>query len=656
MSINSEKENENNFTNVYCRFRPLTKKELEFSFEQISPKEPEEILNINTSKEKNIYSFNFDQIYPSKTNQQDIYEKCVKKTVEKFLLGYNCAIITHGQNDTGKSYTMIGKIEDNNLKGIIPRVMKDVFEFIFDNDNLEFIVKVSMVDIYNDKVRDLINYNYANIIKDKEFNQDENILDEIYEKYVSNENEVLKILEKGINNKAKFDYNINLDGKFSKSNFMLILKLIQNNKKEGFFTKNELIFFDSSGEENLFPFSNKESEAQSPVSILFQKIFGGNYITNLIITCSSSIFNQENTLKYLRLGEKMKKIKNKARINKELSYEKIKEKLRNYELKLKQLENKSSFKIDELKKSKDNLSFEEIFKMIVNLIENENNLGNKEDILKNIYGLKDKYNSKIENLNQKIKELEEKIKLNNEIKSKLHKNLIVQQTQNIKNNSIFNECLEFISKLKKSKEINAEQIIFLEKKFQNFDKMNNLDSEIININPSIKKDINLFTQLISEKNVQITYKNDYNKFNKSEKYSQNEINNQSELSKFEIDKEKDIKYLSLCLEENKQIILELKKEIINLQNKNKILENNALLNERKIRDKNMVLENNILELKKKYEESQIKRLILEDKCRQLNSIFSNKKMNLINIKDESINKSIGTPKNIVKITTKIEEN
>ena len=86
------------------------------------------------------------------------------------------------------------------------------------------------------------------------------------------------------------------------------------------------------------------------------------------------------------------------------------------------------------------------------------------------------------------------------------------------------------------------------------------------------------------------------------------------------------------------------------------MENNTLLNERKIRHKNMILENNILELKKKYEESQIKRLILEDKCRQLSSIFLNKKMNLIDIKDESINKSIGTPKNIVKISTKIEEN
>ena len=182
--------------------------------------------------------------------------------------------------------------------------------------------------------------------------------------------------------------------------------------------------------------------------------------------------------------------------------------------------------------------------------------------------------------------------------------------------------------------------------------MNNSDLEINSMNHSpIKNDFKIFAQLISEKNIQLTYKNDF-----KEKNSKKEINFYNESSKFDIDQEKDIKYLSLCLEENKQIILELKKEIVNLQNKNKILENNTLLNERKIRDKNMILENNILELKKKYEESQIKRLILEDKCRQLSSIFLNKKMNLIDIKDESINKSIGTPKNIVKISTKIEEN
>lgn len=274
MSINLEKENDNNNTNVFCRFRPMTKKELEFSSEQISPKISTTELNINTSKEKNIFSFNFDQIFPPNTTQQEIYEKCAKKSVENFLLGYNCAIVTHGQSDSGKNYTMTGKINDNGLKGIIPRAVKDVFEFIFDNENLDFIVKVSMIDIYQDKIKDLINNNSdINILKDDEFNKDEIIFDGIYEKYVSNENEILNLLEQGINNKARLDYSINLDGKFSKSNFIFILKLIQINKKEDFFLKSELIFSNSSGEDNLFPVSNSYEKEKSPIHIFFKKNF-----------------------------------------------------------------------------------------------------------------------------------------------------------------------------------------------------------------------------------------------------------------------------------------------------------------------------------------------------------------------------------------------
>ena len=55
MSTNSEKENVNNLTNVFCRFRPLTKEELQFNSEQISPNEPNEILNINTSNNSKSY-------------------------------------------------------------------------------------------------------------------------------------------------------------------------------------------------------------------------------------------------------------------------------------------------------------------------------------------------------------------------------------------------------------------------------------------------------------------------------------------------------------------------------------------------------------------------------------------------------------------------
>ena len=658
MSENKEKENDNNYTKVYCRFRPMNKKETEYSQEQISTMTSTNILDINTSKEKNIFSFNFDYIFGPNSTQQDIYDNCAKKSVENFLLGYNSAIIIHGQNSSGKSYTMSGKNDDNNLKGIIPRVAEDVFEFIRDNENLEFIVQVSIVDIYKDKIKDLITNNDININLDEEPSNNKINFEGIYEKSIINENEVLKILEKGINNKSKLDYNINLNGNFSKSNFIFILKLIQNNKKEELFTKSELIFMDTSGEENLFSFEAPLPNEQASLSTFFKKIFYGNYKTSLIITCSPSIFNQEITLQFLRFGEKMKKIKNNAEKNEEVSYNKLKKQLLDAKEEiqnLKNLMNKENNKKNDIIKNNKDLSFDEIFKSILDNINKEN----KEKLDEHLYNLKDKYNSDIDSLNKKIDDLEQKIKFNNDIKNKLQKNIIIQQTKNLEFNNIINDFIQFISELKKSKEINTKLISNIETKLKNME-INNINKDI---NIQNKNDYNYFHDLTLVKNIELNYINDNNMNNiiinnsqeiKSEKYAQT-IVNQSRIEKIELEYENDIKYLRLCLEENKDIILELKNEIINLQNKNKILENNSALNERKIRDKNLLLENSVLELKKKYEESQTKRLILESKCRKLNKIFTDKRFNLINAKDESINKSIATPKNIIKILPEIEE-
>ena len=658
MSENKEKENDNNYTKVYCRFRPMNKKETEYSQEQISTMTSTNVLDINTSKEKNIFSFNFDYIFGPNSTQQDIYDNCAKKSVENFLLGYNSAIIIHGQNNSGKSYTMSGKNDDNNLKGIIPRVAEDVFEFIRDNENLEFIVQVSIVDIYKDKIKDLITNNDININLDEEPSNNKINFEGIYEKSIINENEVLKILEKGINNKSKLDYNINLNGNFSKSNFIFILKLIQNNKKEELFTKSELIFMDTSGEENLFSFEAPLPNEQASLSTFFKKIFYGNYKTSLIITCSPSIFNQEITLQFLRFGEKMKKIKNNAEKNEEVSYNKLKKQLLDAKEEiqnLKNLMNKENNKKNDIIKNNKDLSFDEIFKSILDNINKEN----KEKLDEQLYNLKDKYNSDIDSLNKKIDDLEQKIKFNNDIKNKLQKNIIIQQTKNLEFNNIINDFIQFISELKKSKEINTKLISNIETKLKNME-INNINKDI---NIQNKNDYNYFHDLTLVKNIELNYINDNNMNNiiinnsqeiKSEKYAQT-IVNQSRIEKIELEYENDIKYLRLCLEENKDIILELKNEIINLQNKNKILENNSALNERKIRDKNLLLENSVLELKKKYEESQTKRLILESKCRKLNKIFTDKRFNLINAKDESINKSIATPKNIIKILPEIEE-
>lgn len=46
---------------------------------------------------------------------------------------------------------------DPALQGIIPRIVKDVFGHIFTMDeNLQFHIKVSFYEIYNEKIRDLL--------------------------------------------------------------------------------------------------------------------------------------------------------------------------------------------------------------------------------------------------------------------------------------------------------------------------------------------------------------------------------------------------------------------------------------------------------------------------------------------------------------------
>lgn len=72
--------------------------------------------------------------------------------------GYNVCIFAYGQTGAGKSYTMMGKQEDGQ-EGIIPQICKDLFNRIHTNDNtdIKHSVEVSYMEIYCERVRDLLN-------------------------------------------------------------------------------------------------------------------------------------------------------------------------------------------------------------------------------------------------------------------------------------------------------------------------------------------------------------------------------------------------------------------------------------------------------------------------------------------------------------------
>lgn len=78
--------------------------------------------------------------------------------MEGALEGINGTIFAYGQTSSGKTYTCIGpNCTDPAEKGLLPRCLDELFDRIGQSPNyLEFRIKVSMVEIYMEKIRDLL--------------------------------------------------------------------------------------------------------------------------------------------------------------------------------------------------------------------------------------------------------------------------------------------------------------------------------------------------------------------------------------------------------------------------------------------------------------------------------------------------------------------
>ncbi|XP_043798282.1 kinesin-like protein unc-104 isoform X17 [Apis laboriosa] len=112
-----------------------------------------------------IKSFNYDYSYfsmdPNDANyssQLMVYKDIGEEMLEHAFEGYNVCIFAYGQTGAGKSYTMMGKQEEGQ-EGIIPQICKDLFRKISRNSNecLKYSVEVSYMEIYCERVRDLLN-------------------------------------------------------------------------------------------------------------------------------------------------------------------------------------------------------------------------------------------------------------------------------------------------------------------------------------------------------------------------------------------------------------------------------------------------------------------------------------------------------------------
>lgn len=288
-------------------------------------------------------------MFDTNSRQEDVFDFSIRNTVDDILNGYNGTVFAYGQTGAGKSYTMMGAdIDDATSKGIIPRIVEQIFASIMSSPaTIEYTVRVSYMEIYMEKIRDLMAPHNDNLPIHEEKSRGVYVKG-LLEIYVSSVAEVYEVMRRGGLARATAATNMNQES--SRSHSIFVVTVTQKNIETGSAKSGQLFLVDLAGSEKVGKTGasgqtleeakkiNKSLSAlgmvinaltdtksthvpyrDSKLTRILQESLGGNSRTTLIIACSPSSYNAEETLSTLRFGTRAKKIQNKAKVNAELS-------------------------------------------------------------------------------------------------------------------------------------------------------------------------------------------------------------------------------------------------------------------------------------------------------------------------------------------------
>ena len=356
---------------VICRIRPENEKEKASGYQScITPLSRNSLrifpIDTATTKEEP-HEFTFDHIFPNTTLQSEVFSIAAEPLLNGLFEGINCTLFCYGQTSSGKTFTMEGIRNNTNLMGIIPRSMNYIFNKINNMScDIEFSVKCSYIQIYNEKIQDLLDTRKTDL-SIREDKKKGIWVEDSTEIYVSSVKEMEDVFTCGANNRTVSATEMNAGS--SRSHSLFIVTIFQKNIVTDSTKSAKVFFVDLAGSEKMSKtgitggMGLKEAQninkslmtlgmvinaltenaqhvpyRDSKLTRVLQESIGGNSQTTLIITISSNGLNQSESLSTLRFGQRAKLIKNKVVANTVKSVKELMLKIKELEDKIKKYE------------------------------------------------------------------------------------------------------------------------------------------------------------------------------------------------------------------------------------------------------------------------------------------------------------------------------
>ncbi|XP_014215854.1 kinesin-like protein KIF3B [Copidosoma floridanum] len=332
---------------VVVRCRPMDDKEIARNCTRVVEMFPSrgavEIRNPRDDPSKNsVKVFSFDSVYDWTSTQQEIYEETVRPLVISVLDGFNGTIFAYGQTGTGKTYTMEGSKADVDNRGVIPRSFDQIFTHIGRSQNIQYLVRASYLEIYQEEIRDLLSPDQSLRFELKEKPDTGIFVKDLSSAVCKNANEIQQLMKTGNQNRTIGATNMNEHSSRSHAIFIITIEMgdsygirvgrlnlvdlagSERQSKTG--ASGERLKEASKINLSLSALGNVISALvdgktshipyrDSKLTRLLQDSLGGNSKTVMIANIGPASYNYDETLTTLRYANRAKNIKNKPKIN-----------------------------------------------------------------------------------------------------------------------------------------------------------------------------------------------------------------------------------------------------------------------------------------------------------------------------------------------------